>query len=334
MLSCPAMSNAGNKAGIPPTIIAQRGLHLLGSMLWFDATAPRELCFASSASLRRPGQHRKVLCTTASAALFTARDARLLRRFRALTSPYGRPVRIGPLRLSLLPSGRLLGGAQLLVEHEGWRVLYTGSLCPAALPTAAPAEEVAADLVVAPTNCLAPGQSAPDRQRAAGQLVAFAQEGLASGRPAVVRAEALGPAQDALTLLLRAGLPVSAHRGVHRFLGAYAAHGHPALGEVPSATRTPAPDRIVVAPPAHVGAVASRALEACFGEDPGAPGEQHIPWSGRATADELIAHILATGARHVVLHGEHDVALAARLRRHGKEATALSSMGQLSLHIP
>ena len=245
-----------------PTVVSDRGLNLLGTVLWFDAEARTELCFASSARLRRPGRHRKLVCSSATGTLFGLRDARLARRPRVLTGPFGQPFRLGPLTLELLPAGGLLGAAQLVVEHEGRRTLYVGALGPGA-------EAPTADLVVAAAPCRPPSSALPAPEERDARLLAFVDERLRAGESPLLLADALGPAQDLLALLVRHRVPVAVHRSVHRLLPAWVEAGRTALDDLPRLGRRLPSGRAVV--------FAARSLRPCAAPR-GARGRPGVDW--------------------------------------------------------
>ena len=107
------------------------GLHLADTILWFDAQESGDLSFLSAASTATTPKVPQVIAT--------AETVRILEAFRkkpnALVCQYNRPFSIGRLRMELLPSGALLGGASLYVETDAGRILYAPHLQPNRVPT-------------------------------------------------------------------------------------------------------------------------------------------------------------------------------------------------------
>ena len=103
------------------------GLHLRGTILWFDAESPRSLCFVSHAGAPGAQEHQKIVSTAHTAELLRALAAthgkgRKVNEPQALITPTGRKFTIGNLSLELFPSGLFLGSASLLIQHEGQEI--------------------------------------------------------------------------------------------------------------------------------------------------------------------------------------------------------------------
>jgi putative mRNA 3-end processing factor len=62
--------------------------------------------------------------------------------------PLGQPRTIEDVRLTLVPAGHILGSAQVVLEHQGQRVVVSGDYKRHADPTCAPFELVTCDLFV------------------------------------------------------------------------------------------------------------------------------------------------------------------------------------------
>src|SRR3954454_11157619 len=93
------------------------GVRIAATQIWCDARrrpGSGAVCFVSHAHhpVAWPGSGRvRVLAHPRTLALASAASAT-----DALPSAFGRPFALGRLRLELLPSGHIPGGAQLLVE--------------------------------------------------------------------------------------------------------------------------------------------------------------------------------------------------------------------------
>ena len=274
------------------------GIHLPGSLLWFDAPRRHHLSLVSHAHVRL-GKTGKVLSTAATAALcgVPAREALLLE--------YGRTIDLGELHIELFPSGHMLGGAQACVTTEGGRLVYAGVVNPAGTPTARPAEIRHCDTLIV---------EAPLRSEPAQDVVASVEEAIAAGEHPIVVAPSPGPAQDLLLLL--AHLPLVVHRDVARFSRLYGrlgvklpnARGYRGIlrrGEVLVAPRPIArldPTRIIV--PAR---------------------------RDRADARELVAYIEAARPRRVYVTGAVTPDFLAELSRRGISAAPLGKPHQMKL---
>ncbi len=122
------------------------GVRVLGTSLWCDAARARGVCFVSRGdALLGRGRADRLIGTDRTMAV---RRALGLPTEDALVPRIGRPFALGRARLELLPSGRLPGAAQLLVELPGWRGLYAGSISPIELAGAEPLQVRACDELV------------------------------------------------------------------------------------------------------------------------------------------------------------------------------------------
>ena len=319
-----------------PSVVCRRGVHLLGTVLWCDAVDRRDLCFLSSVRIGRPGQHRKVLCTEETATLLRHRG----RRVPALAGPCGQPLKLGPLVLEMSPAGHLLGAAQLLVHFEGARVLYAGTVCTEALPTAPAAARVPADLVVAEARCVPPGETATTRAQARDALLSFVDDTLSAGATPVLLVDPLGPGQDVVHLLGDAGHKPCAHRTVYRNALAYRACGvrFPGIQRFRGSVQ---PGEVLVYPRQAQGTGALERLKntctALVGRpgtrrgDAGSPIERIIPYDNLSTAEQLVGWLWAARPQRVLLFGPQDRAVARIARSRGLEVEAASAIGQLSL---
>jgi len=140
-----------------PAVELDGGVHLPGTLLWFDPPRRRDLCFLSSALSDSPRNHGQVVTTAETAALVGLRPG------EALIARTERPFVLGKLRLELFASGFVLGAAQVRVQHAGARVVYAGFINPTHRPVAAPLVQPAADVLVLGARYGAPRDRFPPR---------------------------------------------------------------------------------------------------------------------------------------------------------------------------
>ncbi|MCA9666850.1 MAG: hypothetical protein KC503_14720 [Myxococcales bacterium] len=213
----------------------RRGLHLRGTVLWFDAPRARDVCFVSSAAISGAHRHEKILCTGETAELLHALAeahgrGRRVHEPRALVTPYGRPFSLGKLRLELFPAGYVLGSASLLVEHEGRRIVYAGPINPRERPPIERLEARRCDVLV-----LTGGYAGANRvvlPPAGGvreQIVRFVDAALEAGETPVLLSAVLGEAQELVALL--GDRPLRLHRRIHAVTSVYAGRGAGGLRE-------------------------------------------------------------------------------------------------------
>jgi len=168
--------------------------------------------------------------------------------------PYGEPLDIGGVSVSLHPAGHILGSAQVRLEHKGQRIVVTGDYKRLPDRTAAPFELVPCDLLVTEATFGLPVFQHPhpagEIERLLASLAAFPE------RAHVVGCYALGKAQRVIALLREAGYdaPIYLHGAMSRLCALYAARGV-ALGELRPVLEVGKADlegQIVIAPPSAI----------------------------------------------------------------------------------
>lgn len=290
----------------------------------------------------RPG-HAQVLATAETLAIMAAR---LGEGAGAKRQPlaYGEAIRLGDATLWLAPAGHVLGSAQVVIEHGGARVVYSGDYKRSADPTCAAFTPVGCDVFITEATFGLPVFRHPDPLEEIGRLlhsVAMFPE-----RCHVIGAYALGKAQRVIALLRQAGWdrPIYLHGALQALCDLYVRHGVE-LGELRPATagekgqaRKELQGQIVIAPP---GAIADRWARRL--PDPVvclASGwmrvkqrakqrgvELPLVISDHADWDELLATLDEVGAPEVwITHGREE-ALAHAAGQRGIRARALALVG-------
>src|SRR5262249_39127933 len=216
---------------------------------------------------------------------------------------------LGPLRIELVPSGSMVGGAQAAVETERGRLLYAGAVAPAGTATAPPAGLRSCDvLVLAAPRDLAQ----PPRARALADLTGALAPALAADRQPVGLGEAPRPAQD-LMVELAARFPLCAHRDLLAHARAYGRLGI-VLPRVRSFRGRLPRGAVLLWPPAGRGARALAALEA----------RQIFSAPEPTDLAALIGFGETVAPRRVHVTGARASDLSAELRRRGCDARPLA----------
>ncbi len=316
-----------------PAVELDGGVHLCGTLLWFDASRRRDLCFLSSALSDGPRSHGQVVTTTETAALVGLRPG------EALIARTERPFVLGKLKLELFASGFVLGAAQVRIQHAGARVVYAGYINPAQRAVAAPLVQPAADVLVLGARYGAPRERFPPRPELLGRACAFAREALGAGCTPVLLAPPLGTAQELALVLAADGIPVAASLRIAALTEASRALGLPLpsvrkyRGRVRGgeALLWPANGPLPRGLPQKVRMLicSGRALDADFVRKAGA--DEGLALSNHADVVQLVEYVGASGASRVHLFGPAAEPLAAELRRAGHDASAFGANRQLEL---
>ncbi|HWJ88341.1 MAG TPA: ligase-associated DNA damage response exonuclease [Pelagibacterium sp.] len=320
--------------------VLDRNLHIARIDTYIDPLTPRARAIVTHghADHARPG-HGSVLATPDTIAIMQARyGPDCAGSFQPL--PYGKPLDIDGVRISLHPAGHILGSAQVLIEQDGQRVVVTGDYKRGPDATAQPFELVQCDLLVTEATFALPVFQHPDPASEIARLLRSLAEYPA--RAHIVGAYALGKAQRVIGLLRAAGydLPIYLHGSMLRLCALYEERGIP-LGPLRHATeadRSELAGAVVIAPPSALKdrwsrrfpdpvlamasgwmSVKQRARQR--GVELPLVISDHVDWP------ELLQTIADTGAQTIwVTHGRED-ALVYQCRKDGLTAEPLDIQG-------
>ncbi len=173
--------------------------------------------------------------------------------------------RVGDVDLQLVPSGHILGSAQVCITHRGVRWVVTGDYKLEADPTCDPFETVEADVLVTESTFGLPIYRWGDARETAASINAWWRASREAGSTCVLFAYALGKAQRLASMLDPSIGPIYAHGAVMKMVRAYRDSGVrlPPIDQLAPATRRAGGGRaMVIAPPSTAG---SRWLKT-FGE--------------------------------------------------------------------
>ncbi len=315
-------------------VVWDRGVGLAGHGLWLDPLTVRAHAFVSHAHSDHSRRHHQ--------ALLTAETLELLpepRRPRsALVAGYREPVPLGQATGTLYPAGHMLGSAQLLFEHEGSRLLYTGDIKLLRGWDRPETFIPAADVLVMESTYGRPHFRFPDQAAVVEAIALWCRRALDSRASPVLLCQALGKAQDLMLMLAPYGFQFALEERCLPAARAYEAAGVRLPDWVP--LNGEADGRVVMAPPAGKEAIRRlpryrTALVSGWACDPdfrrlfGA--DLHFPLSDHCDFDELLQLVARSGAQQVyTVHGFAED-FARHLRKRGLRAWALWSDEQLTL---
>ncbi len=246
--------------------------------------------------------------------------------------PYGEPLQVGGVRVSLHPAGHLLGSAQVRIEQGGHVTVVTGDYKVEPDRTCAPFESVRCQRLITESTFGLPIYRWRPQAEIFADINDWWRANQAAGRTSILYAYALGKAQRILAGIDPTIGPILVHGAVMRFVGPYAAAGialppvRYAESESAKATRGQA---LVVAPPSGAGMSGwlrkfgdvSEAFASGWMQVRGARRRRAVDrgfvLSDHADWDGLFAAIAASGAQRVdVTHG-YTAVLSRRLRELG-----------------
>ncbi len=193
--------------------------------LWLDSLVPREFSFVSHAHFDHMRTHRRVICSRATARLMRTRMPQA-EQCEWVTPEFMQPLELGECRATLYPAGHVLGSAMMHVsDTEGDSVLYTGDFkLREGLTSEQPAPPRARQLIMETTYGL-PRFVFPPTAEVVEQVLHFCVDALEEGFTPILFCYALGKAQEILSGLRNANLPVALHPQVAELAADYAAMG-------------------------------------------------------------------------------------------------------------
>jgi Cft2 family RNA processing exonuclease len=309
----------------------REGLYLPDLDLWLDAEGPREHCVISHGHSDHIAEHRSIIATPETARIFQHR--RGLAEMETL--PYGERRDYGRFALTFHPAGHCLGSAQVLVEADGERLVYTGDIKLRPNVAAEDAVIVPCDTLVMESTFGDPLYRFPPDVVTNERLYAAVDRALSDDRVPVVLAYALGKGQEALELLLRRDYRVTLHGSVWNVAEIYRELGVKFSGPYEKYDREHVRGRVLITPPGcrkqpMITNIERRYVIMLTGWalHKSAPYmykgvDLVLPLSDHADYDELVHLARASGAERIItMHGEPK--FAASLRDLGLNAEHLA----------
>ncbi len=319
---------SSSKSGQGPLVVYDKGIRISGTRLHLDAQRVVEFSFVSHGHTDHLRSHRRILATAPTVRFHQLRG----HRSEILQVEYHQPIEIEGMRVELLPSGHILGAAQIFIERRGESLLYTGDFKTRPAATCDGLEVRHADILVLECTYGRPEYRFASTEELLERLARFVQDCHRWGEVPLVLGYALGKAQEAVYWLNRLGERVYVWPEVAAICAVYREFGRdPGPYEVWSGG--PVDEGVVVAPP-HVlrthaiwglgsfrsillsGWAVDRSAKYRFGVD------EAIPFSDHADFDELLEFVRAVRPRKVfTIHGFEE--FAAELRWRGYDAQPL-----------
>lgn len=179
--------------------------------LWLDPSHVKNRAFVSHAHADHTGRHKMIIASPPTARLIEHR----LEIDVDHPLNYGESAEFGEGRITLYPSGHVLGAAQALIEYKGERLVYSGDFKLKPSRTAEPCETVPCDHLVMECTYGRPQYCFPDRLEVEAQIVNHIESVLEKKQVPLVLVYVLGRAQEILKLLLQEGFPVAAENRVY-----------------------------------------------------------------------------------------------------------------------
>jgi Cft2 family RNA processing exonuclease len=206
----------------------QNGIHIKGTPLWLDAKRRVDFSFISHAHIDHAVRHKEILATKETARLYEHRFGKT--KFNILE--YNRPKRFfrkfesnSGIKVELFPSGHILGGAQILMEIEGLRIVYTGDFKLRRCFTAKKAEVKKCDVLIMESTFGLPRYIFPDRKELTEKITEFVDRTFSLGEVPIFLAYSLGKAQEIMKILGNKGYRTCVHGTIFKLAKIYEEFG-------------------------------------------------------------------------------------------------------------
>jgi Cft2 family RNA processing exonuclease len=310
-----------------------QGIYLPAIDLWLD---PQERCehswISHGHSDHARGLHCTVIATPETIRVYRVRwpeDEQVPQALRPLA--YGESMEWRGATLTAYPASHIVGAAQLLIEFQGERIVYTGDIKLRDPICGSHTEPVRCDRLIIESTFGLPIYRFLSRDDASVRIVNFARECLDDRITPVFMGYPLGRGQEIAFTLCQAGIPTAIHGSIARMIPVYEEAGFAFPNWFPYNARETEGKALVVVPGFRAQLEASgkntrlayvSGWAAIDNARSRAGAEELIPYSDHADFDELLALVENSGAREVdVVHG-YTEAFARILRQRGIEARA------------
>lgn len=198
-----------------------KGIHIKGTDLWLDAKRKTDFGFVSHAHADHAVKHRIILATKQTARLFEHRYGKA--QFQTLE--FNQVQKINGAKVQLFPSGHILGGAQILIETGGVRIVYTGDFKLRANLTTERAQVKECDILIMESTFGRPHYLFPGPQDVHARMTEFVEQARADRKIPVFLAYSLGKAQEAIKILTSQGYKLSVHSSIYDICKIYEEFG-------------------------------------------------------------------------------------------------------------
>ncbi len=314
-------------------------IKLSGADIYFDSARAVPLSFVTSANVENVPESAKIIATPETVRIL----GKKIRSSDVLSSPYGRRFTLGSHSIELIPSGHMLGAAQVVVEKDGKRLVYAGSFKLKNPPSARHAEIRRCDTLVVNCGYGAPKFVFPRPEAVMRSVLEFVNEAFFEDKTPVVLVNPVGKAQDLAIFLGERNVELVLHPSIAKVLGAYGelGVGIPGYGGV---RRKRFRNKVLLAPFHYrdsavveglerkkVAAVSGGAMENGTLVRSSFRAEVAFPLTNHAGYDEILDYLSISRPQELVLEGNFTGELLKTLRSDGWNVRPVKKPSQLTL---
>ena len=310
------------------------GIYLPRIDLWLDNTAGCAASWVSHGhSDHARGCHAKVIATPITLRFYRKRLWLAEGQAEPETVPldYGETMEWNGAELTAYPASHILGAAQLLVEYQGERLVYTGDIKLRQPLCGETTQPVPCDRLIIESTFGLPIYRLLDREQAIERITQFARACLQENAIPAFIGYPLGRGQEIVHVLCQAGMRTAVHGAIAKFIPDYEAHGYRFPGWEPYDSKALAGKALVVVP-SHGNVLEASGKNIRLAYVAGwaaldnarsrSGAERLIPYSDHADFTELLSMVEQSRPKHIdVVHG-YTVPFAKILQARGFSAAA------------
>ncbi len=314
-------------------------IKLSGTDIYFDSKRAVPLSFVSSANIERLPRSEKIIATPETIKLL----GKKIKGSAVLSSPYGKPFTLGSYSIELIPSGQILGAAQVVVEKDGQRIVYAGGFKLKNTATAGYAELRRCDTLIVDCAYGAPKFVFPPPEAVMESIFEFISRTFFEDSIPVILINPMGKAQDLIIFLGEREIEMSLHPAMAKTLRLYEELGVriPPYGGI---KRKHFKNNVLIAPLSYrssavveklkrkkVAVVSGRSMENGALMRSALRAEVAFPLSNHWGYDEISEYLDVSRPGNVIIRGNFSDSLTNELKKDGWNITALKKSRQLAL---
>ncbi len=314
-------------------------IKLSGTDIYFDSKRAVPLSFISSANVDRLPRSKKIIATPETIKLL----GKKIKGSAVLSSPYGKPFTLGSYSIELIPSGQMLGAAQVVIEKDGRRIIYAGGFKLRHTATAGYVELRRCDTLIVDCAYGAPKFVFPPPEAVMESIFEFINRTLFEDNIPVILINPMGKAQDLIIFLGERDVEMSLHPAVVKTLRLYEELGVriPPYGGI---QRKHFRNKVLIAPLSYrnsavvenlprkkVAVVSGRSMENGAFMRSSLRAEVAFPLSNHWGYDEISEYLDVSRPENVIIRGNFSDSLTEGLKKDGWNVTALKKPRQLAL---
>ncbi len=187
--------------------------------LWLDPARAQDLAFISHAHSDHVRQHQRAIVSPGTHRLLEHRSPGV-RAVHIL--PFGQRTSFAAgFDATLYPAGHVLGSAQIMIERDGTRLLYSGDFKLRESLSCEPIQVPQADILVMESTFGRPHYLFPPKVEVMAGIVAFCKSNLDRGRVPVLLGYSLGKGPELLASLASAGFEFALHEALYAHVQLY-----------------------------------------------------------------------------------------------------------------